>query len=260
LVQSGAPTAPFAPAELAALRGSIQSELDRVRDPVHRLRLIWTAHALGAAPPASLDRSFASTSDEHQRVWQLRLAVDRFAPSGEQFPQRLADSLAKVARTERSGLVQLYLASALERMTLPQRWPVAEALASHGEFADDRMLPLMICMASSQPCRTTHAAMQLVATSKIPLVRKYLSRRLTEEIETDPTAVNTLVELAAASDAAVAQDVMAGMAEALRGWSRAPQPAGWARAAAKLAAGDSPELKQHVQELGVVFWRRPRRR
>ena len=39
----------------------------------------------------------------------------------------------------------------------------------------------------------------------------------------------------------------------LRGWSKAPQPAAWSSAASKLAADGSAELKQHVQELGVVF-------
>jgi putative heme-binding domain-containing protein len=43
------------------------------------------------------------------------------------------------------------------------------------------------------------------------------------------------------------------MAEALRGWSKAPQPSAWPAAVGKLTAGGAAELKTQVQELGVVF-------
>ena len=89
--------------------------------------------------------------------------------------------------------------------------------------------------------------------SKIPLVRQYVSRRLTEDIESEPATVNALVELAAESDSSVAQSIVAGMTEALRGWSKAPQPVAWAGAVAKFTSHGSAELKQHAQELGVLF-------
>jgi len=65
--------------------------------------------------------------------------------------------------------------------------------------------------------------------------------------------VNALVELAERSDPTVAQSIVAGMAEALRGWSKAPQPVAWASAASRFTSSGLVEVKRHAQELGVVF-------
>ena len=129
---------------LSALRAAIRSALDGERDTVHRLRLLWTANVAGMSADSNLEQSFGATADEHERVWLLRLAIDGFSVDGEDVPPALADSLARLAATEQSGLVQLYLASALQRMRVDQRWAVAEALCSHSDFACDRMLPLMV--------------------------------------------------------------------------------------------------------------------
>ena len=41
-------------------------------------------------------------------------------------------------------MVRLYLASALQRLPLEQRWSIAEGLLSHSSDASDANLPLMI--------------------------------------------------------------------------------------------------------------------
>ncbi len=187
-------------------------------------------------------------------VWQLRFALDQFPIGGELVPQKLADTLASVAQDETSGLVQLYLASALQRLPLDRRWAIAEALCSHCEFAGDRELPLMIWYGIEPAVAHDRArSLELIAASQIPLIRQYVARRLTEDIEADLDTVNALVELAERADPPVAQDILVGMARALRGWSKAPQPAAWSSAASRFASSDSAELKQNVQELGVVF-------
>ncbi len=241
-------------AELSALQGMIQSALEGERDPVRRLRLLWTAHAALTPPDMNLQQVFATSADEHQRVWQLRLALDQFPIGGEQVPQQLADALATRAAVEESGLVQLYLASALQRIPLHQRRAIAEGLCSHSEFAGDRELPLVIWY-GIEPAVTNdrQRALRLIAASQIPLLRRYVARRLTEDIETEPGAVNALVELAERTDPPIAQDILAGMASALRGWSKAPQPAAWSSAVNRFASSGSAELKKNVQELGVVF-------
>jgi putative heme-binding domain-containing protein len=139
-------------------------------------------------------------------------------------------------------------------MHIAERWPLAEALCAHGEFAHDRMLPLMIWYGIEPAIPRNRArALRLIAASQVPIVRQYASRRLTEDIESEPGTVNALVALAEQSSPDMAKDIVVGMAEALRGWSKAPQPAAWTSAASKLAAGGSADVKQHVQELGVVF-------
>src|SRR5262249_38346848 len=77
--------------------------------------------------------------DEHVRVWAIRLLVDAGAPS-----EPALRAFRDKATSDPSGLVLLYLASALQRLPLAERWPIAEALAGRQEFAGDAMLPLMV--------------------------------------------------------------------------------------------------------------------
>src|SRR5262249_57623925 len=47
------------------------------------------------------------------------------------------------AGREKSAMVRLALASALQRLEVGERWPLAEKLAAHAEDAGDPYLPLM---------------------------------------------------------------------------------------------------------------------
>jgi putative membrane-bound dehydrogenase-like protein len=237
-----------------ALRDLIAWALNKERDPVQRLRLLWCANAVESPRHDKLEEDFAAIANEHERVWRLRLAVDRFVLEGQSVPASFCESLAKLGRSEQSGLVQLYMASVLQQLPIEQRWPLASALCSHAEFASDRMLPLMVWYGiepavPGDPAR----ALTLIAETQIPLLRQYASRRLTEEIEREPDTVNKLVLLAYRSEPAHAQQILTGMAEALRGWSKAPQPAAWAKLTKKFESPGSAELKNIVQELSVVF-------
>lgn len=155
------------------------------------------------------------------------------------------------AANNKSGLVRLHIASALQRMPLASRWPIATALAKHEEDANDRQQPLMIwygieAFVAADPMR----GVKLIGEAKIPTVRRLVARRITEEIEKQPDAVAALVALMV-KQPAVQKDVLDGMAAALNGWNKAPKPAGWDELA-KVA-----ETKENTQaaakQLSMVF-------
>ena len=84
-----------------------------------------------------------------------------------------------MARDDASPIVRLALASALQRIPLGQRWPIAEVLIAHGEDATDQNLPLMIwygidALTPSDPRRGA----DLILKAKIPLIREYLARQI----------------------------------------------------------------------------------
>ena len=56
----------------------------------------------------------------------------------------VVNELSALARKTKSPVVRLYLASALQRMRLYDRWAIADALVRHGEDASDHNLPLML--------------------------------------------------------------------------------------------------------------------
>ena len=83
--------------------------------------------------------------------------------------------------TASSPRVRLTLASALQRLSLKDRWPIAEALVAHSEDAKDANIPLMIWYGIEPAVAADRKrAIQLLAKTKIPLIRRYIARRLAE--------------------------------------------------------------------------------
>ncbi len=161
----------------------------------------------------------------------------------------------QVGSAQKSGLVLLYLASTLQQIPPADRWPLAEELAARGDFAADRVLPLMIWygIESAVPEDPTRAVRIASSTSMFTVVQ-YISRRLTENIRLVPKPVDGLVQLAGDSrDAQRTQAILAGMAEALRGWHKAPMPGGWQPAAKAFESSADAKTRSLARELSVVF-------
>lgn len=132
-----------------------------------------------------------------------------------------------LATADTSGLVRLHVASALQRLPFPVRFPIATALAKHAEDANDRQQPLMIWYGiepavAAEPMK----GVELVREAKIPTVRRLVARRIAEMIEDKSEAVDALVALMT-ERADVRGDVLAGMAAGLDGFSSAKKPKGW---------------------------------
>jgi putative membrane-bound dehydrogenase-like protein len=235
--------------DLASAKELLFELLEGPNPVPQKLRALWCLNGIGGLTDERLLDLFGE-DDEHLRAWAVRLLVDR-----EELSDAVVKRLQKHAVHEESGLVQVYLASALQRLDYEQRWPIVEALSARDEFAHDRELPLMIWYGiepavTRQPAR----AVNLAARSRIPQLRQNTARRLTVEIERLPEAVNALVaRLADADDVAVQRDILTGMSEALRGWRQAPPPAIWKAAAAKLAASSDAGVQRLTRELAVVF-------
>ncbi len=169
-----------------------------------------------------------------------------------------------------SGLVRLTTASLLQRVPhLEARWPIATALAQHEEDADDRQQPLMIWYGiepavAADPMK----GVELIASAKIPTVRRLVARRIAEDIEKHPAAVDALVALARSegfqpsSDGKMPSllgDILAGMAAGLEGISKAPKPQGWDELVTRIEGiqpssdGRMPSLLDLSQKLSLVF-------
>jgi putative membrane-bound dehydrogenase-like protein len=153
--------------------------------------------------------------------------------------------------TRLTGLVRLHLASALQRLPLEARWPIATALAQHEEDANDRQQPLMIWYGiepavAADPMK----GVEFIASAKIPTVRRLVARRIAEDIEKQPAAVDALVALMT-KEAAVRGDILAGMAAGLEGFSTAKKPKGWdefvVRASARSSEGEDAQNPERAK-------------
>ena len=179
------------------------------------------------------------SKDEYQRAKAVTILAE----------QKPAD----LPKDDPSGLVRLHLASALQRLPFEARFPLATALASHEEDASDRQQPLMIWY-GIEPAVVAHPAesLALIASAKIPTVRRLVTRRLAEEMEKQPKLADDLVALALKSEGG-ADDIVRGLSQALQGFSKAAKPAQWDKLAEVMQSKGSDELKAQARELSSIF-------
>jgi hypothetical protein len=151
----------------------LRKMLDEQKSPARKLRALWALYVTGGLDEKAL---LAQLDSPHEAVrrWAVRLLVEERKASAA-----VARKFGEMARDERSAFVRLALASALQRLPLEQRWPIAEGLAARAEDAGDACLPLMIWYGVEPlvPAAPARAA-GLLAKAKIPLLRENIARRI----------------------------------------------------------------------------------
>jgi hypothetical protein len=146
--------------------------LEKNADQTRRLRALWALYVTGGVDDKLLGKLLAD-KDEYVRCWAIQFEAE----DGKAQSQSLA-RFAAMARDDSSAVVRLYLASALQRLPLEDRWEVATELVQHEDDKDDHNLPLM-CWYAIEPLVPADKAkaLQLASKSKIPLIRQYIARR-----------------------------------------------------------------------------------
>lgn len=234
----------------------------------NRLRFLWALHAAEGVDPTQLTK-LLDDGDEPIRVWAIRLLTEQWPLDGilgpvpfdeakqervRQEAEALLPKLVEMARHDESGLVRLTLASTIQRLPVDLRPKLAAALVQRGEDAHDHNLPLLVWYGLI-PVADQHPDLliDVAASCRWPTTRKLIARRLTEDIESNPGPLNALLIKTQSFDAEHAEDILAGMAEALRGWAKAPKPKAWGALQTTLAETDDQKLAQQIRELGAVF-------
>ena len=224
---------------------------DQEMASVLRLRAMWALSPADSMGPGWLIKQLEH-SDEHVRVWAVRFLADRMDTSRNLYP--VVEAFRSAATRDKSGLVLLYLASALQQLPLEMRWPIAAALAERKEFANDRMFPNMLWLGIEPAIpRDPAKSVELLKKSQVPMLRENIARRLAEEIEKSPAGANALLQIAASAQPDVQRDILVGMSLGLKGWRKATQPKAWKSVSEKTLASANAETQQAAKELGVVF-------
>lgn len=157
--------------------------------------------------------------------WWARMDLQQQYEKGAGPAPRALRGLADA--DSKDGLVRLQTASDMQRLPLEARWPIATVLAKHEEDTNDRQQPLMIWYGiepavAADPLK----GVELIKEAKLPTVRRLVARRIAEMIEAKPEAVDALVALMT-EQKDVREDVLAGLAAGLDGFSSAKKPKGW---------------------------------
>ena len=182
-----------------------------------RLRAMWALHVTGGwAAEALVD--VLGDPDPHVRAWAIQLLAEDRAPS----PAALA-KFVQLARDDRSPVVRLYLASALQRLNHSDRWSIAGELMMHAEDAGDHNLPKMTWL-GVEPLVAENPAQALDYASRagIPLLAQFIARRAVD--------ANALVPLVAAigRNPKTVASLLEGMRDGLDGRFDVAAPAEWA--------------------------------
>jgi putative heme-binding domain-containing protein len=233
---------------MTTAHAELRTILNEHPDVTRQLRALWTLHATGGLERQKLE-GLLEHADENVRGWAIQLLAEDRTPSDPALKR-----FAAMAGADRSALVRLYLASALQRLEAGGRWNIAAGLLAHAEDEKDQNLPLMIWygiepLVGSDPDRFA----SLAAAARIPLVRRHIARRASEP-DVRATGVAAIVkQLARAMQDEVRSDLLTGTLEGLKGVRSVTMPAGWAELAPRLRASDNRVVSSRALELSLVF-------
>jgi putative membrane-bound dehydrogenase-like protein len=214
-------------------------------DSAKKLRWLWTLYASGGSinPNSTL-----GNGDEYVRAWAIQLLAEAKSIS----PTNLKE-LVRLAREDKSPVVRLYLASAMQRLPVENRCEVVEALSQHAEDADDHNIPLMVWYAAEPlPTVDIERALKLAEAARLPNILDFMVRR-TAALNTPEAFAAITASLSRVNDDARRLDILSGLSAALKGQRQVKMPQGWSEVETKLTAGNNTEIRALAQSLSLTF-------
>jgi putative membrane-bound dehydrogenase-like protein len=211
-----------------------------------RLRALWTLHGIGGLDWFEISRLLGDP-DEHVRAWAVQIMCEKSIAK--------TDKLEELAAHDSSPMVRLYLAAALQRLPKDAAWRIAEKLLVRDD-AKDPNLPLMYwygieALVASNPVR----GMLLVPNCKIPLVRRFISRRIVEGKIAQQAKGNYdyWVDVLSDCDDSIQLDVLQGVRDATKGAKSMTMPKVWPEVYSKLCESKNADIREHATLIGLVF-------
>ena len=225
------------------LRKVIASKIaDRVR-----LNAVWTLHAIDGIDVLQMITQFKD-QNPYIRAWTIQLVAERGNPTDATLKW-----LNRLAVSDPSPIVRLYLASAAQRMPVAQRWPILEALNARSEDADDRNIPYMVWFAA-EPLADDNAerALKFGLDSKLPRILANMVRRVAATGK--PEALAAIVQaIGMAPTDPTRLTMLVALNESLQGKRSEVMPEAWKDIYASLAKSADLDVKAQAEALAVTF-------
>lgn len=210
------------------------------RNPDHRLKAMWALHMTDGFQTNDLLAALSDT-DPYIRSWAIQLFCEDKDP-----PASALNKFREMAVKDKSPVVRLYLAAAIQRIPTNHKWEISQALLQHQEDQDDHNLPKMIWfglepLIDDQPERF----MEMAASSKIPFVTRFMARRAV-----DGDHMGSLVAQLDKSDKNRVT-ILEGMLSGMEGRTDLKMPESWKKTEEKLLA--SPQSRDLTLAISELF-------
>jgi len=252
--------------DMTVAKGMLQSfiqkqiwkrDADPVFDSRPLLRAVWALHSIGGTDESFL-LGLADFEDEHIRAWVVRLLAEE-----KNLSQVAKIKLTEMAANDSSGLVRLYIASALNRFDLDSDYEIYKALLRHQSDQSDRIQPHLIWnRIEPHVLPNWEKAIELILDSKFPQIRENIARRVVSEIDSRPGITNELVALLSNSQLEIIRDVSRGMKLGLEGRTKVNKPTDWDKTIANVMESEVDSIrrsklldsiKADLKKLSVIF-------
>ncbi|MGC3960761.1 MAG: DUF1080 domain-containing protein [Verrucomicrobiota bacterium] len=241
-----------------ALKEKVRSNLGLAIDnSLRRLRWLWAVNATDEFVKGS-DSVFSmclSDADEFVRAWAIQFAIEVKveSPPDTFIHLFVPNELARLAREDKSPVVRLYLASAMQRLPVENRWDVIGALSQRAEDANDHNLPLMVWFAAEPlPTKDAERALKLAENAKLPNLLNFMTRR-TAALNTPEAFAAITKSLLRLGNDQQRLDALNGLSAALKGQRRVTMPNDWPAVETALANSMNPEIQAQMQSLSLTF-------
>lgn len=221
-------------------------------DDTRQLRALWALHSQGALSETTAMKTLKAAS-EFVRGWTVTCLSEQGKPSA-----RVLARFPELAVSDPSPSVRLRLASAAQRLSVSDRWPILTALASHSEDLRDHNLPIMNWYAAegavaAEPLR----GIELFKSTRQPRLHEFIARRILSSVLTDESkstaALDTLSSALADADSPTRSVALRGMLAAAKGRTSLPEPDGWSVTYGKLIMDSNPEVHDRARTLALLF-------
>ncbi len=229
-------------------------------EPTAAWRVLQSADGATAATDEWL--RLLDDRDEHVRVSAIRRLTDNWPLDTLLGPhpravkvvdEKIRIALIRAAQQDQSGLVQLTLASVLQRLPVQHRAELAKELLQRTELATDRYFPLLVWYGlipvGNQSPKTIA---ELAVNNRIPILQRYMARMLTTQAETDARPLNHMLTQIYRAGGAPLEEALTGMTQAYQGVRKAKAPEVWSELA-RSAETTTPTIKRLVQRLNVIY-------
>ncbi len=107
-------------------------------DITRKLRALWALHVTGGLNEQQL-LDLLRNDEEHVRAWAIQLLTEN-----KKVSDNTLQRLEALAQNEKSAVVRLYIASALQRLEPAQRWNIVKSLTEKDIDNSDPNIPLLV--------------------------------------------------------------------------------------------------------------------